>query len=128
MTGKNGLWIDIEFCTGCMACEAACRQELDLGPTEYGIKVFEQLLNDGQTFNYVPIPTDRCNLCAARVHKEGKRPACVHHCMAQVMEYGPLESLIEHMKRRPRSVIWSPVPRPSQRPYHDLEQFDFLEE
>ena len=53
----NGLWIDIEFCTGCFACETACRQENDLGPKEYGIKVFEQILNDGQTFNYVPIPT-----------------------------------------------------------------------
>jgi len=115
-----GLWIDVEFCTGCMACEAACRQELDLGPNEYGIKVYEQLLNEGQTFNYVPIPTDLCDLCARRVHKEGKKPACVHHCMAMVMEHGPLEALIERMKARPRSVLWSPKPRAKQRPYEEF--------
>ncbi len=121
-TNANGLWIDVEFCTGCFACEAACRQEHDLGPTEYGIKVVEQVLNDGQTFNCVPIPTDICDLCVKRVHQERKRPACVHHCMAQVMEYGPLDSLLELMKRRPRSVIWSPKPRPRKRPYDDVKE------
>ncbi len=111
----QGLWIDIEFCTGCLACEAACRQEHGFSPEEFGIKVLEQVLNGGRTFNYVPIPTDLCDLCARRTGVENKAPACVHHCMAQVMRFGPVEELALHMKDKPRSVIWAPRPRPTGR-------------
>ena len=103
MTERRGLWIDVEFCTGCKACEMACRQEHGLGSDEHGIKVFEQILNGAHTFNYVPVPTDLCNLCQ---HRDGE-PACVHHCMASVMREGPLTSLLAALEERPGSVLWT---------------------
>jgi Fe-S-cluster-containing dehydrogenase component len=80
--------------------------------------VVEQVLNDGRTFNYVPIPTDLCDLCARRTGVENKAPTCVHHCLAQVMRFGPIDELARHMIEKPRSVIWAPRPRTtSRRPF-----------
>ena len=111
----DGLLIDIEFCTGCRACEAACRQEHQLPVGIFGIKVQEIFLNDGQTFNYVPVPTDLCNLCEELV-SEGKKPACIHHCMAQVMKHGPIQELAEEMLNHRRRVLWNPKPKPPKSP------------
>ena len=38
-------------------------------------------------WDYVPVPSDLCDLCEERV-SQGKKPACVHHCLAQCMEAG----------------------------------------
>jgi Fe-S-cluster-containing dehydrogenase component len=102
-----GLWIDVEFCTGCHACEMSCRQEHGLEGDRWGIKVQEIFLNDGETFDYLPVPTNLCNLCLHRT-VAGKDPACVQHCMAQVLAYGPLEELVKLMAARPRSAIFAP--------------------
>jgi anaerobic dimethyl sulfoxide reductase subunit B (iron-sulfur subunit) len=112
---SNGLWIDIEFCTGCLACEVACRYEHGFAIEEFGIKVVEQVLNGGQTFNFVPIPTDLCDLCVSRTAKGNLKPACVQHCLAQVMEYGKLTDLVKRMEEKPRSTLWSPKPRKADR-------------
>ena len=37
----NALLIDYEFCTGCHACEMACKVEKGLGEGEWGIKLAE---------------------------------------------------------------------------------------
>lgn len=110
-----GLWIDIEFCTGCRSCESACRQEHGLEPDEFGIKVTEHLLNRGQTYNFIPIPTDLCDLCADRMEGGARRPACAHSCMAHVMEYGPISELASRLANKPRSALWAPKPRPRDR-------------
>ena len=55
------------------------------------------------TFNYncLPFPTDLCDLCAART-AVGREPTCVHHCLANVMYYGPVEELARNAaERRP---------------------------
>ncbi len=114
-----GIWIDYEYCTGCKACEIACQQEHGFAVDELGIQVVEQLINDGQTYNFQPIPTDLCDLCAERVERAGK-PTCVHHCMAKVMEFGPVEELVQLMVKKPRSVIWAPQARPrDRRPFNE---------
>ena len=115
----QGLWIDIQFCTGCKACEMACRQEHELGPDEYGIKVEEQLLNNGRTYNYIPIPTGLCDLCEERTRDRTKQPSCVHHCMADVMRSGPLTELIKHMQNKPNSVIWAPGKEQKEKPFEN---------
>ncbi|HZS02498.1 MAG TPA: 4Fe-4S binding protein [Chloroflexota bacterium] len=113
----NALFIDYEFCTGCGACEMACRQEWDLRSDEWGIKVTTQFLNDGQSFNYVPIPTDLCNLCQPRL-ADGSltEPSCVRHCLAKVMAFGSVEEMARKMIGKRRSVIWAPEPRPRRSP------------
>ncbi|MBS7647018.1 MAG: oxidoreductase [Candidatus Bathyarchaeia archaeon] len=105
-----GLLIDYEYCTGCHTCEVACKQENNLPVGEWGIKVFEviqQLPSKKLYITYIPFPTELCNLCVERV-KSGKLPACVKHCMANCMSFGPVDKLAEKLKEKPRQVLWAP--------------------
>ena len=91
-----GLLINYEYCTGCMSCEMACAVEHDIPVGQYGIKMEEigpwQIDKKNWQLDYVPVPTDMCDLCASRVEK-GKKPTCVKHCQAFCMKYGPVEEL-----------------------------------
>ena len=107
---KHGLLIDYEYCTGCHTCEVACAQEHHWPAGMAGIKVIEiveKLPNDKAYLAYLPFPTELCVLCAART-KKGLEPACVKHCMAACMTYGPIDELAKEMEKKPRMVLWSP--------------------
>ena len=99
--GTYGLFIDYEFCSGCKACVTACKMEHQMPETDFGIV----LLQDGPRessdgvweYNYLPMPTHLCDLCADRV-AAGKLPTCVHHCQSAVMVYGPVEELAAKAK------------------------------
>jgi Fe-S-cluster-containing dehydrogenase component len=107
---RYGLLIDYEYCTGCHSCEVACKQEHEYPVGKEGIKVFEyiQELQGGKSYiSYVPFPTELCNLCAPRVNK-GVPPACVKHCMADVMKFGPVDKLALEQQRKTRQVLWVP--------------------
>jgi len=107
---KYGLLIDYEYCTGCHSCEIACKQEHNYNVGKDGIKVFEyiQELYGGKLYiTNIPFPTELCNLCAPRV-KEGREPACVKHCMADVMKFGSVNDLATEMQKKPRQVLWVP--------------------
>ena len=56
---------------------------------------------------FLPFPTELCVLCAPRT-KKGLQPACVQHCMADVIQWGPLEALSKQLGKKPRMVLWSP--------------------
>ena len=96
MAERYGLFIDYEFCSGCKACVTACKMEHGYEPGDFGIV----LLQDGPRectdgvweYNYLPMPTHLCDLCAERVGK-GKVPTCVHHCQNGVMVYGAVGEL-----------------------------------
>jgi Fe-S-cluster-containing dehydrogenase component len=105
---KFGLMIDYEFCVGCRVCELACQKEHDRPIDEYGICVKEVKpeISGGKQY-FFPFPTDKCNLCGKRIAK-GQKPACVHNCWADVMRFGKIEELAEHMKGKPRTVLWVP--------------------
>ncbi len=108
---RYGLLIDYEYCFGCHSCEVACKKELNLPIGQWGIKVFQdgpRKQNNGKwEYNYLPVPTDLCNLCEDRV-KEGKNPTCVHHCQAQVIYYGPVEELSKQMNEKSKMVMFTP--------------------
>jgi Fe-S-cluster-containing dehydrogenase component len=107
---KNGLLIDYEYCTGCHTCEIACSQEYRWPAGMAGMKVMEiveSLLNDKAYLVYLPFPTELCVLCAART-KKGLEPACVQHCMAACIKYGPVEELAREMPRKQRMALFSP--------------------
>ena len=87
---QYALLIDYKYCTGCHVCEVSCRKEHDIPLDEWGIKTNEmgpkKVSSTGKwIWDYVPVPSDLCDLCADRV-AAGKKPRCVHHCLGACME------------------------------------------
>lgn len=106
----NGLLIDYEFCTGCHSCEMACKIEHGLDEGQWGIELTQlgprEIAPRKWEYRFVPVPTELCDLCADRV-AEGRWPTCVHHCQAQVMEYGPVEELVKAIDKE-KMVLFIP--------------------
>lgn len=92
----KALLINYEFCTGCHSCEVSCQMEHHLAEDRFGIKLQKigpwEIEKDVWQYDFLPIPTDQCDLCADRTAK-GKDPLCCHHCQAKVMEFGELEEM-----------------------------------
>lgn len=110
-----GLLIDYEYCSGCHSCEVACQEEHDFPIGMWGIRVFNDgpwQINDHKTnWNKIPVPTDLCDLCKDRVD-QGRDPSCVHHCLCDVMRFGPVEELSKELGGKDKVVLW--VPRPNE--------------
>ncbi len=108
---RFGLLIDYEFCTGCHTCEIACKQEHNLPEGQWGIRILQsgpmKYAEDKWTYDYIPVPTDICDLCRERV-KSGLQPACVKHCQAGVMKYGTIKELSEYMELKSKTVLFAP--------------------
>jgi Fe-S-cluster-containing dehydrogenase component len=105
-----GLLVDYEYCTGCNACEVACKQEYrrPAGKTG-GIKVLEliQEAPGGKLeIIYFPMLTRQCIFCGPRIER-GLLPSCVQHCMAQCLTFGPVEELANKTPRRRKAVLWT---------------------
>ncbi len=98
---KYGMLIDYGNCTNCGTCVIACRKEKNLPLEEWGIKVNEigpKKLGGKWEWDYVPVPSRLCDLCAGRM-AEGKLPSCQHHCLAKVIEVLPLEEIPARMEQ-----------------------------
>ena len=97
---QNALLIHYEYCSGCHSCEVACRNEHNIPLDKWGIKLTEvgpwQVDDEQWEWNYIPVPTALCDMCEDRV-AAGKKPTCVHHCLAQCMEFGPVEDMAKRM-------------------------------
>ena len=109
MISKNGLLIEYNFCTGCHTCEVACQQEHDFPAGKNGITVTEYAYETPTkvSIDNVPFPTDLCDLCINRL-REGENPACVKHCQAACMKFGPIQELVKEMELRPKMVLFVP--------------------
>jgi Fe-S-cluster-containing dehydrogenase component len=107
--GRKGLLIDYEYCTGCHTCEIACKQENNYPAGKWGIKVNEIILETFEkvTVDYIPFPTDLCNLCSKRT-ASGQLPSCVKHCQAACMTYGEINQLYLEMEKKPKTVLFAP--------------------
>lgn len=110
-TNNLGLLIQYDYCTGCHACEVACKKEHGLQKGEFGIKVMDygpaKLPNGRYDFFFIPVPTDLCDMCVGRLEVD-KLPICVHHCQSKVMEYGDVEELAKKMTYIKKCVLYSP--------------------
>ena len=115
---EYGLLIDYEYCTGCETCVVACKEEHGFPVGKWGIRVLDdgpwQTDDSGEggtcfNWNKIPVPTRLCDLCAERTAK-GKQPSCVHHCLAGVMQYGPVEELARELAEKPNQVLFAPKP------------------
>ena len=111
MAEKKALFIDYTWCTGCHSCEMACKVEHNYGEGVYGVKLFEDgprmLPNGKYEYNYLPVFTSLCDMCAERVEM-GKLPTCVHHCQAACMKFGSLEEMTKLAEETPRSWVFVP--------------------
>ncbi|MCW5576426.1 MAG: molybdopterin-dependent oxidoreductase, partial [Burkholderiales bacterium] len=68
--GRLALLIDLERCTGCKSCEAACKQEHRLGPGEYRNKVvWASALEEEAGLAFLTLTCQHC-----------ERPACLRAC------------------------------------------------
>lgn len=107
---RNGLLVDYEWCTGCHSCEFACQMEHGLPVGQTGILVTEvgpwKIEGDTWQYAYMPVPTDQCDLCAARVGL-GKAPTCVQHCQAKCLEYGPVDVLSAKLAAKPKQAVYA---------------------
>src|SRR5210317_248092 len=70
------LMIDLERCTGCKSCEAACKQTNALGPNSYRNRVIwfdeQQQGEEGAAPARLDFLTVTCQQC--------ERPACLRAC------------------------------------------------
>ena len=95
---KKAILIDYKYCTGCHTCEIACQKHLGLDPDAWGIKLTQigpdQYAPRKWQYEFVPVPTDRCDRCAERLEK-GKQAMCVQHCQAGCIQVGELAELAQ---------------------------------
>mgnify|MGYP001432256119 FL=1 len=105
---EYALLIDFEWCTGCYACVVAGRNanHLDYSRACITIGSGERKVGGRVILDFVPEPTNLCNLCAPRT-RLGLAPACVHHCPPCVIRYGPKPELDELQKQKPSQSLWS---------------------
>jgi Fe-S-cluster-containing dehydrogenase component len=110
-----GLLIDYEYCTGCQSCEVSCKEEHGYPVGKWGIRVLDDgpwEIEDGKfNWNKIPVPTDLCDMCADRTGK-GREPICVHHCLANVIRFGPVEELAVHLQEKRKQVLFVPEYKP----------------
>lgn len=110
-----GLLIDYEYCTGCQSCEVACKEEHNYPVGKWGIRVQTdgpwEIEKDVFNYNFLPFPTDLCDLCANRT-AAGREPTCVHHCLANVMYYGPVSELALKLEEKTKQVLFVPQFKP----------------
>jgi Fe-S-cluster-containing dehydrogenase component len=103
------LLVDYQYCTGCHSCELACRNEKGLPLEQWGIKLHEngpwELAANKWEWDYIPTPTSACDLCAERVGR-GEKAACELHCLANVIEVGPLGALASKFAGQKKKVLY----------------------
>ena len=121
-----GLLIDYEYCTNCGSCQVSCKEEHGYPVGKTGISVHAdgpwRIDDDNINFNYFPLPTDLCDLCAERTGK-GKEPLCVHPCLANGLYYGPVEELAKKLEDKPKQMLIVPqfMPREAKGEFVHVE-------
>ena len=123
---NKALVVDYKYCTGCHSCEVACRNEKDIPLEEWGIRLADNgpiKLGGTWRWDYVPMPTQLCDLCEDRL-SEGKKPACVHHCLANVLYYGTVEDLSKKLADKPKQMLIVPqyLPREARGAFVHVEK------
>lgn len=124
-----GLLIDYEYCTNCGSCQVSCKEEHGYPVGKTGIAVHADgpwaIDEDNWNFNYFPLPTDLCDLCADRTER-GREPICVHHCLANVMYFGEVEELAKRLADKPKQLLIVPqyLPREARGEFVHVDKGD----
>ena len=111
----HGLLFDYEYCTNCGSCVASCKVEHNLPNGQNGITMFGdgpwKVDEEYWNYNWYALPTDLCDMCADRT-AAGREPICVHHCLANVITYGPIDELAELLKKKGKQMLVVPTYKP----------------
>ncbi len=106
-----GLLFDYEYCTNCGSCQVSCKEEHAYPVGKTGIKVMTdgpwKIDDEHWNYNHWPIVTDLCDLCPERTNA-GREPICVHHCLANIITYGPVEELAQKLAEKPKQFLVVP--------------------
>lgn len=102
-----GVLVDLDRCTGCLACEAACKVVHDLPPGVSYLKVIRNKPEevDGKlVMDHIPMPValEKCKGCVERE----QIPLCAKVCMTKAMVVGELEK-VEKLAQVKRAVLFS---------------------
>lgn len=112
-----GLLVDYEYCTHCGSCEVSCKEEHGYPVGKGGIKLLEDgpwaIDEDSWNWNWYPVLTDLCDLCADRTSK-GREPVCVHHCLSNIITYGAVEELVVKLAEKPKQFLIVPQYKPKE--------------
>lgn len=104
--GGIALLLDLDDCTGCFSCEAACRDKHRYGYEEDWMKVERRdpFLVDGKLRQYhlVAPVLDKCAACYA----EDDNPPCVAGCPALALKIGTLSEMAKLAEDR-RCAIYT---------------------
>ena len=110
---RKGLLIEYQYCNGCYSCDIACKQEHNYPAGKSGIEICEITTNMPETdtphkirIDYIPFPTEFCDLCESRTQR-GEQPACVKHCQSACMQFGAISELAKLADDKPRAVIFT---------------------
>jgi Fe-S-cluster-containing dehydrogenase component len=107
---EYAMLIDYEYCSGCKTCEIACNQEYNREAGKLGgveVQEFIHFLQSGRLYiTNIPHFTKACVFCAGRV-KKGLTPACVQHCMANVLVFDTLENLKDKIPENRKALLWT---------------------
>lgn len=88
---RLALSIDLERCTGCKSCEAACKQEHRLGPGEYRNKVVWSSALEEAGLAFLTLTCQHC-----------ERPACLRACPVnpKAIEKDPATGVVRVIESR----------------------------
>lgn len=104
------LYVDINRCTGCHACEVACRQEYgdSLGKCRIRLITTKSQKIDGRWHVYFfPVVSEECTGCGSLL-KKGDKPACIAACPTEAIKYSEDEELTRIItKGKPVSILRS---------------------
>lgn len=109
---RCGILVNYDFCCGCHTCEIACQKDHGYADGIFGVKVaqvgpFGIEGSKKKVFDFCPVLTDLCDLCAKRTAK-GKEPTCVKHCQTGCLRYGAVEELVKFIFAEKKYAILSP--------------------
>ena len=103
-----GFLVNIDRCTGCMACEAACKvvNKLPAGTSWLNvIRNRPEEVDDKLVMDFYPAPRslEKCRECLT---KEGGVPLCAKVCMGQAIVVDKLDKLVDISRKR-RSLLFT---------------------